>query len=41
MNIKGYTYELDFKDGMILFIMSHDPFWHNYYSDIDEIRDFI
>lgn len=24
MNIKGYTYELDFKGDMALFIMPHD-----------------
>jgi hypothetical protein len=41
MNIKDYTYELDFKDNMILFIMPHDSHWDNYYSDIDEIRDFL
>lgn len=41
MNIKDYTYELDFKDDMILFIMPHDSHWDNYYSDIDEIRDFL
>lgn len=41
MNIKDYTYELDFKDDMILFIMSHDSHWDNYFSDIDEIRDFL
>ena len=41
MDIKDFTYELDFKDDMILFIMPHDPHWHNYYSDIDEIKDFL
>lgn len=41
MNIADYTYELDFKDDMILFIMPHDSHWDNYYSDIDEIRDFL
>lgn len=41
MNIKNYTYELDFKDDMILFIMPHDLHWNNYFSDIDEIRDFL
>ena len=41
MNIKDYTYELDFKDDMILFIMPHDSHWDNYFSDIDEIRDFL
>lgn len=41
MNIKDYTYEQDFKDDMILFIMPHDSHWDNYFSDIDEIRDFL
>lgn len=41
MNIADYTYELDFKDDMILFIMPHDSHWDNYYSDIDEIKDFL
>ncbi len=41
MNIKGYTYELDFKDDTVLFIMPHDSHWDNYFSDIDEIRDFL
>lgn len=41
MNIKGYTYELDFKDDIILFIMPHDSLWDNYFSDIDEIKDFL
>lgn len=41
MNIKGYTYKLDFKDDMVLFIMPCDLHWHNYFSDIDEIRDFL
>lgn len=41
INIADYTYELDFKDDMILFIMPHDSHWDNYYSDIDEIRNFL
>ena len=41
MNIKDFTYKLDFKDDMILFIMPHDSHWDNYFSDIDEIRDFL
>lgn len=41
MNIKGYTYELDFKDDTVLFIMPHDSLWDNYFSDINEIRDFL
>lgn len=41
MNIKDYTYELDFKGDTALFIMPHDSHWDNYFSDIDEIRDFL
>ena len=41
MNIADYTYELDFKDDMILFIMPHDSHCDNYYADIDEIKDFL
>ncbi len=39
MNIKNYTYELDFKDDMICFNLPYESV--SYFSDINEIRDFL
>lgn len=46
MNMKDYTYELDFERNWIEFRMPHEPhnsrwLWSSFYSDINEIKDFL
>ena len=46
INIANYTYELDFEKNWVEFHMPHEPhnssrLWSNYFSDINEIRDFL
>ena len=46
MNIKDYTYELDFEKNWVEFHMPDEPhnsswLWSSYFSDINEIKDFL
>lgn len=46
MNMKDYTYELDFERNWVEFRMPHEPhnsrwLWSSFYSDINEIKDFL
>lgn len=46
INTTDYTYELDFERNWIEFHMPHEPhnscwLWSSYYSDINEIKDFL
>ena len=46
INIANYTYELDFEKNWVEFHMPHElhnssRLWSNYFSDINEIRDFL
>ena len=45
-NIKDYTYELDFEKNWVEFHMPDEPhnsswLWSSYFSDINEIKDFL
>ena len=46
INIANYTYELDFEKNWVEFHMPHEPhnsswLWSSYFSDINEIKDFL
>jgi hypothetical protein len=46
MNMKDYTYELDFERNWVEFRMPHELhnsrwLWSSFYSDINEIKDFL
>jgi hypothetical protein len=46
INIANYTYELDFEKNWVNFHMPHEPhnsswLWSSYFSDINEIKDFL
>lgn len=46
INIADYTYELDFEKNWVEFHMPHEPhnsswLWSSYFSDINEIKDFL